>query len=442
MLARSATAWRALTPDLRAFVLYNLLSNIGIGVFLTLFNLYLTRLGLREDFIGLLSGVSTAALALTAALLGPVVNRVGTVQVTRAGLAIFSGSSLALCLFAEPAALLAAGLVNGAAWAALIVPNMPFVIERVAEERRTEVSSLAFGVQMLSVTIGNLLGGLAPGLLAALPALALDEVGRDRLTLIAGVGLAALGLLPLARIGPPPGAGAVLPGRHADDPAARRTVRRDVAVFALTGGLMAAGASATQPFMNVYFAELGASTALVGLIFSLSSLLGALLTLAGPALARRFGALRSVVALRLGIIPLFLPLLVVDQLGLAALSFAARTASFAVAWPIEASLIAALIPERRRATTFGLRSASWNGSWAVFSFLAGQVIVRAGYPPVFAWFMLTSLASGLLFLSHFGPRLQGAGNRHQAARGEAPAPAGRAAAGAVPEEPDPSPPAS
>ena len=105
-------------------------------------------------------------------------------------------------------------------------------------------------------------------------------------------------------------------------------------------------------------------------------------------------------------IPLFLPLLLLSNLWLAALTFAARVVSFAIAWPIEASLIATVIPERQRATTFGLRSASWNGSWAIFSFLAGQVIVRYGYPPVFAWFMLTSLVSGLLFLRHFGPRLR------------------------------------
>jgi MFS family permease len=404
-MARLSEAWRALTPDLRAFLLYSLLSNIGIGVFLTLYNLYLTHLGLREDFIGLLSGVQTAALAVTAAVLGPVVNRAGTVLVTWVGLAVFSASSLAMCLLTEPAGLLAAGLVNGAAWAALIVPNMPFVIERAPAERRVGVSSLAFAVQMLSVTIGNLLGGLAPGLLLSFSALAADEIARDRLTLVSGVALAALGLLPLWRIGPPPGAGAALPVAHLLDPTARRAVRKDIVVFALTGALLAAGAGATQPFMNVYFAELGASTAAVGLIFSLSSLLGALLTLAGPGLARRAGPLQSVVVLRLGVIPLFLPLLILSNLWLAALTYAARVVSFSIAWPIEASLIATLIPERRRATTFGLRSASWNGSWAVFSFLAGQVIVRYGYPPVFAWFMLTSLASGLLFLRHFGPRL-------------------------------------
>ncbi|MCC6628650.1 MAG: MFS transporter [Chloroflexi bacterium] len=403
MLTRVTEGWQALTPDMRAFALYSLLSNIGIGVFLTLFNLYLTQLGLREDFIGLLSGVQTAALALAAVLLGPVVNRAGTVRVTQVGLAVFSASSLAMCLTAEPVLLLAAGLVNGAAWAALIVPNMPLVIERVPEARRTEVSSLTFGVQMLSVTIGNLLGGVLPGALVLLVA---EMLWRDRLTLVLGVGLAALGLLPLRRIGPPPQSGAAMAGGGPVDARARRAVRRDLIVFALTGALLAAGASATQPFMNVYFAELGASTAGVGLIFSASSLLGAALTLAGPALARRIGALESVVWLRLGILPLFVPLLVTGNLALAVLSFVGRVAAFSIAWPIEATLMARLIPERQRAVAFGYRSASWNGSWALFSFIAGQVIVRAGYAPVFAFFIVTSLLSALLFLWHFGPRLR------------------------------------
>ena len=122
-------------------------------------------------------------------------------------------------MLTEPAGLLVAGSVNGAAWAALIVPNMPFVIERAPAERVVAVSSLSFAVQMLSVTIGNLLGGLAPSLLLSFSALATDEIARDRLTLVSGVALSALGLLPLWRIGPPPGAGAVLP-------AARSTATR------------------------------------------------------------------------------------------------------------------------------------------------------------------------------------------------------------------------
>jgi MFS family permease len=403
VLTRVTGGWQALTPDLRAFVFYSLLSNIGIGVFLTLYNLYLTHLGLREDFIGLLSGVQTAALAVMAALLGPIVNRAGTVRVTQVGLAVFSASSLALCLVVEPALLLVAGLVNGAAWAALIVPNMPLVIERVPEGRRAEVSSLTFGVQMLSVTIGNLLGGVLPG---ALDGLLADALGRDRLTLVAGVAVGALGLLPLSRIGPPPSEGAALVGSGPVDARSRRAVRWDLAVFALTGALLAAGASATQPFMNVYFVDLGATTAQVGLIFSASSLLGAALTLAGPALARRIGPLESVVLLRLGILPLFVPLTITANLALAVASFVARVASFSIAWPIESTLMARLIPERQRAVAFGYRSASWNASWALFSFLAGQVIVRAGYGPVFAFFIVTSLASALLFLWHFGPRLR------------------------------------
>lgn len=53
------------------YVCYQFLNNFGLGVFTLLFNLYLRKLGLREDFIGLFNALSTltwAAGALSAAI--------------------------------------------------------------------------------------------------------------------------------------------------------------------------------------------------------------------------------------------------------------------------------------------------------------------------------------------------------------------------------------
>jgi len=38
--------------DIKLFLLYNLLANIGFGVIELVFNFYLLELGYREDFIG------------------------------------------------------------------------------------------------------------------------------------------------------------------------------------------------------------------------------------------------------------------------------------------------------------------------------------------------------------------------------------------------------
>ena len=64
-------------PDIKLFLLYNLLANIGYGVIELIFNLYLLKLGLLEDFIGEWRAVQTICMAVSAALIGTILNRFG-----------------------------------------------------------------------------------------------------------------------------------------------------------------------------------------------------------------------------------------------------------------------------------------------------------------------------------------------------------------------------
>ena len=63
--------------DVRLYWSYTLFSNVAIGVFMLVFNLYLLELDLREDFIGLFSFIQTASMALTAFLMGRLIGRFG-----------------------------------------------------------------------------------------------------------------------------------------------------------------------------------------------------------------------------------------------------------------------------------------------------------------------------------------------------------------------------
>jgi hypothetical protein len=57
---------REFRPDIRLFLLYNLFSNVGIGVFLLIYNLYLVKNGFNESFIGIYNASSTLVLAAVA----------------------------------------------------------------------------------------------------------------------------------------------------------------------------------------------------------------------------------------------------------------------------------------------------------------------------------------------------------------------------------------
>jgi hypothetical protein len=60
--------------DVRLFLFYNLLANVGWGVFALIFNLYLRELNLREDDMGAFSAAQTLAMAGGAATMGTVLS--------------------------------------------------------------------------------------------------------------------------------------------------------------------------------------------------------------------------------------------------------------------------------------------------------------------------------------------------------------------------------
>src|SRR5918998_3373145 len=239
----------------KLFLAFTLLANIGFGVFQLIYNLYLVRLGYREDFIGAFSAVNTLALAVTALVLGPLVNRFGPWVCLLAGTVVLIVASIGQVTITDRSLLLVCAALGGLGMAGLIVPNMPFIIEHSSDENRADMSALTFSLLSLSMTAGALVGGRVPGLLAlASPRFTPESVATYRGTLLAGVALTALGLAPLLAIGGKRAAGdratrtgALLDGGHSP-----RRVRNDMAVFVAGGPALQVTAAAPPPLFKRY----------------------------------------------------------------------------------------------------------------------------------------------------------------------------------------------
>ena len=423
-LARVGQAPRSI----KLFLAFTLLANIGFGVFQLIYNLYLVRLGYHEDFIGAFSAVNTLALAVTALVLGPLVNRFGPWVCLLAGTLVLIVASIGQATLASRPLLLVCAALGGLGMAGLIVPNMPFIIEHSSDEDRADMSALTFALLSLSMTAGALVGGRVPGLLTLMsPRFTPESVAIYRGTLLAGVALTALGLAPLLAIGGRRGAvdraaraGALLDGGHSP-----RRVRADMAVFVAVGALFSVSAAALVPFYNVYLKDLGASADAIGTVFALSGVSGALLGVAAPALARRFGVLAVAATARFAGVPLILLLVAAPGLPLAFAAQIVRATALSMAWPIDSNLIAEVLPGRQRATVFSLRSAAWNFTWAVGSFAIGRLIVATGgYNVAFVTSSLFAVLALALFSVYFGrhphvlaqraARAQASGVRRQA----------------------------
>lgn len=422
-LARLGRSSRAI----KLFIAYTLLANIGLGVFQLIYNLYLVRLGYREDFIGTISAVTTVCVGVAALAMGPLTNRFGSWRCILFGLTTISVALLGQALFTNPTLLIISAALTGVGQAGLIVPNMPFIIDHTADDERADLSAIVFSVMSLSMTGGSLIGGRLPELLGFLGGdFGPGAVVTYRATLVAGIILTIGGLLPLALIGGGRRGPAIVGGQLLGADRLPRRVRSDMIVFVAVGGLFSISAAAIVPFYAVYLQELGAQPSLIGTIFALSGAVGAVVGIFAPPLARRHGVLAVAAGARFIGVPLFLLLLFVPGLNLAFLAYIVRAVGMTLAWPIDSNLISEVLPARQRATVFSLRSASWNCSWALASFAVGRLIVMTdSYNVVFITSSLFALLALVLFTVYFWrhPRIIAERDARRAARaGARPAP--------------------
>ncbi|HEY3108365.1 MAG TPA: MFS transporter, partial [Chloroflexota bacterium] len=358
--------WLLLAQNLAVF--------LGIAVQALILNLYLVALGHREDFIGLVAFVQTAAIgvgAMPASWLAP---RVGARRVL-IGATVALGASFGLMASLEvPALLLVASAVSGVAMAHVFVPSAPYLADNTGPEERRTAFSANFAVLSLASVAGSALGGLVPGLVGG------NALLGYRYALLAGSLFSALGALPLLladdrRVetagAPPP-----LSSRQSpitQRPAKQRSLRRDMLAMAAATALLAAATGLVVAFFNVFLRDVvAAPTGQIGTVFATASIAMAPGSLVGPAAARRWGAVPVIVLPRLLSAPLILALaLLPSTLLLSGSVYALRSMLVSISQPLDNAFAMELVSPRDRARVAALRTMSWNGGWAVATGLGG-----------------------------------------------------------------------
>lgn len=395
---------RHFQPDIRLFLIYNLFSNVGIGAFLLIYNLYLVESGFTESFIGVYNATTTTALAIVAMLMGPLIGRFGGWRCITYGTMVFVAASSLLALLGSAAPILLVSIIAGAGTAFLITPIMPFILEWERPEYRGIAAAFAFSINSLSLTLGSFIGGWSPRLFATILDIEVQSVVSYRLALLLGLAVAAASLIPMYRMtesrehaGEEEGTYAAIP----ELPPTRQEVRRDIMVFAGATGILALGIGAVMPFYNVYLNMLGARPSQIGMIFALAGVVAAIVGLLVPMLSKRYGELNTLLWVRLTPVPMFLLLLAFPHLAIAAVAHIARTTAIGMSWPLDSGIMGTVLPPRARANGFSIRSGLWNLGYAVASLVAGVVIVAFGYAPTFAAFAVFTTISTALFVMYF-----------------------------------------
>lgn len=379
-------AARAFSRPARIYLLAEFLVWTAHGVFGVLFNLYLVEAGHPESFVGRAISMTALGLAVAALPAGVLAERWGRRRSLLLGAVLEGVGHLARASLTEPNAILATGFVIGTGQALFQIAAAPFLTEHSTPRERTHLFSTFFASALLAGVLGSAVGGVLPHLVrAAAPALSL--LASYRVGLFAGAALALAAVLPLVRLGRGPEA-----PLGADAAPVTREQRRRLLPIALNSALLGMGAGLVIPFMNLYFKDrFACSSAQIGTFFSVAQVFTAAAALLGPALAQRFGKLRTAIASELLSLPFLVTLGAERTLSVAVAAFWIRATLMQAASPLLQTFVMEALPPALRARATTAINLVWNIGWAVSAVAAGTVIERFGYAMPFY------LTAGLYF---------------------------------------------
>lgn len=383
--------------DARLYLLTSLVFGLAFSLFWVDFNLYLEALGVSRPTIGVLMAVGQVAgmaAALPASALSDRIGRrpviAGGTLLTVVALLLFLGGSMPLLFLGIVAYLAGAQAIQ--------VVQVPFVTEHTAPEHRNEYFAALFAIGNMTTLVAALVGGSLAGVLAERFGLSHD-LGPYQVLLVAMVVLTAGSLVGLAFIAErraPRTAGAGRLGLTVRD-------RRLFVRLLLPGFLTALGAGQLIPYLNI-FIEGRFHLDLTGLnaVFAVTSLGTAVAVMLQPALARRFGAIGSVVLVQAASLPFLVTLGFSPVLWTVIVALAVRNSLMNAGGPIFDAFAMGRVSAPERATLAAASSLLWSLGWAIggpyFGLWQGLLGFDRGFAVDFVTIViLYSTATGLLW---------------------------------------------
>src|SRR4030065_1427317 len=152
----------AFRPNARLSLIYGIIAGIAIGIFRLLFNFYVLSLGFDEKLLGNLvttSSITALVFALPMGYLADILGRKLSLLLSGALICLTVGM---MVLWPVAAILYAMNILSGVAQSLAGVTMSPFLMENSSERERTYLFSMSSGLQMVSASVGNWIGGYLP----------------------------------------------------------------------------------------------------------------------------------------------------------------------------------------------------------------------------------------------------------------------------------------
>ncbi len=393
--------------DIKLFLLSTLLFGFSFSVWNLFFNLYILSLGFNSDILGLIRFAMPLAALILGLPLGILSDRIGRRTSMLIGLfIIFTGMFFEIRVL-NPILIFFFGLVNGTGFMLYSVSQPPFIMAKSEQQNQAVIFSLNFGLLTVASTIGNLIAGLLPAVLENHLGLVQGTAESYRWVITAGILLAATSLIPIFFISkeetsPSHGASRT-PLRLVFRKTAKQPIARQLALINILTGC---GASLLVPYLNVFLrGKFGVEDDVLGIIYSISSLLVFIASMTSPWLVRITHSRIIPTVTTEGISVLFLLILGFSPiLPITIISMLLRAALMQMSSPLVSNFAMIICPPEEQGVITSVRGIGWQIGTAIGVFTSGFIQTRFGFSPLFISTSLLYTVAITLTWVYFRPR--------------------------------------
>jgi len=370
------------------------ITSTSSSIIFLLLNLFLLEAGFSKENIALFNSINFLGSGLMAIPLALLLENIPRKYPFIGSALVVYLALLGVC-FARSFALLAVlAFVAGAANSIFNVLVLPFLAENSTKEERTHLFSLFSAQGWASSMLGSFIGGFLPALMAG-AFFPTDQAWDYRATILLAIFFSLLSLAILFFIREKP---RMIrdKGNFSDLPDVSYNVKWAMPKFLLVELLIFLGAGLFMPFMNLYFStSLHVSSQLIGVIFTIASGVALLATMVSPMLAEKMGKIRATFLCQAVSIPLLVGLGLVTNFYAASTLYIFRLALMNMSNPLLDSFGMEIVSPKRRATFTSMMRTTQPLAWAAMGPVAGIIMERNGFAPLFF------IGAGLYVLSSF-----------------------------------------
>lgn len=389
-------------------------------------NYYVHSLGYQPEFIGIFSAMPAIGALISAVPVGLLADRMGRKPVLVLS-AVFTPIFLAGCaLVTSPFLLLSCAFMQGVVSTAYWVTNLPLLTESTTEGQRVGVFALNSFLLLGVGALGNLLGGAIPEYTAGI----LHVSAASTIALRYGVFAAALFTFvfgfPLwfLKESKRPQASKTTDtepkevveesarnsGPLAEAVLHQKRERLPVGLFLkllIPDLLFTMGEGAVVALMQLFFIlRFNLLPGPLGIIFTISGLVGGIFSLTAPLFVKRWSKLRVITTVQYLTAPLMLLIGFAPTLPLAIAGEYMRSFMRTLIDPIYAAFAMEQVSDRHRATLAGFYSVTWSIGFSIGPSIGGWLQSNVGLSASFVFGALCLLLAPTILITFFGKLLK------------------------------------